>query len=193
LDESQRLYAAGCGDIATLALRLNEAEQALMSAIRGSLAAIWVQRAVEAAREGFEETLLEPLSRAGDIFHYITGLYDTLDYTRQKGDVTFTVSRQGTTYSEDLLSDGAKAQLLLSLRLALLERILGEEPGFLVLDDPLLNSSKARKQKAIHVLLDYAQAGWQLFYLTVDEAAVDIFQEIGADLIEVKRVTDFYQ
>lgn len=193
LDESQSLYAAGCGDIATLALRLNEAEQALKSAIKESLAAIWVQKAVEAAREGFEETLLEPLSRAGEIFHHITGCYDTLNYTRQDGDVTFTVSQQGTTYSEDLLSDGAKAQLLLSLRLALLERILGEEPGFLVLDDPLLNSSKTRKQKAIQVLLDYAQRGWQLLYLTVDEVAVDIFQEIGADLIELKKVTDFYQ
>ncbi|HBG21668.1 MAG: hypothetical protein PHV50_08845 [Syntrophaceticus sp.] len=192
LDESQSLYAAGCGDIATLALRLNEAEQALMSAIRESLAAIWVQKAVEDAREGFEETLLEPLSRAGEIFHYITGRYDTLDYTRQEGDVTFTVSQQGTTYSEDLLSDGAKAQLLLSLRLALLERILGEEPGFLVLDDPLLNSSKTRKKKAIQVLLDYAQRGWQLLYLTVDEAAVDIFQELGSELTELKKVTDFY-
>ncbi|MDD4783718.1 MAG: hypothetical protein PHX16_08865 [Syntrophaceticus sp.] len=133
------------------------------------------------------------MSRAGEIFHYITGRYDTLDYTRQDGDVIFTVSQQGTTYSEDLLSDGAKAQLLLSLRLALLERILGEEPGFLVLDDPLLNSSKTRKQKAIQVLLDYAQRGWQLLYLTVDEAAVDIFQELGSELTELKKVTDFYQ
>lgn len=192
LDESQSLYAAGCGDLATLALRLNEAEHALMSAIREALAAIWVQKAVEVAREGLEETLLEPLSRAGELFHHITGRYDTLNYTRQDGDVTFTVSRQGATYSEDLLSDGAQAQLLLSMRLALLERILGEEPGFLILDDPLLNSSKTRKQKAIRVLLDYAQRGWQLLYLTVDEAAVDIFQELGTDHIEVKKVSDFY-
>lgn len=191
LEESQSLYAAGCGDTATLALRLKEAEQVLESAIRESLAALWVQKAAEAAKEGFEEALLEPLSRAGEIFHSITGRYNTINYVRQGGDLSFTVSRQGTTYSEDLLSDGARAQLLIALRLALLERILGEEPGFLVLDDPLLNSSQTRKQKAVEVFLDYARRGWQLFYFTVDRAAAEIFQELGDDLVELKRVCDF--
>jgi len=91
------------------------------------------------------------------------------------------------------LSDGTRAQLLLSLRLALLERVLGEEQGFLVLDDPLLNSSAARKRNAIEVLLDYARQGWQILYLTVDGLTVDVFREVGGDLVEVKRVADFYQ
>lgn len=191
LDESQRLYAAGCGDVATLALRLEKAEQVLKNAIQESLAAIWVQQVVEFAKEGFEEILLEPLTRAGEIFYQITGRYDTLNYARQDGDVIFSVSERGTTYSEDLLSDGARAQLLISLRLALLETILGEEPGFLVLDDPLLNSSETRKRNAIEVLLDYARKGWQVFYLTVDSVAVDLFRKCGSDLVEFKKVNDF--
>lgn len=192
LEESKSLYAAGCGDAATLALRLKEAEQVLESAIRESLAALWVQKAAEAAKEDFEVTLLEPLSRASEIFHSITGRYDAINYVRQGGELSFTVSQQGTTYSEELLSDGAKAQLLLSLRLALLEQILGGEAGFLVLDDPLLNSSQTRKQKAVEVLLDYARRGWQLLYFTVDGVAAEIFQELGGDLVEFKRVRDFY-
>ena len=89
------------------------------------------------------------------------------------------------------MSDGARAQLLLSLRLALLEKSWEEKPGFLVLDDPLLNSSQTRKQKAVEVLLDYARRGWQLFYFTVDGAAAEIFQELGGDLVEFKRVATF--
>lgn len=193
LEESQSLYAARCGDVATLALRLEKAEQVLKSAIRESLAAIWVQQVVESAKEGFEEILLEPLARGGEIYHQITGRYDTLNYARQEGDIKFSVSERGTTYSEDLLSDGARAQLLIALRLALLERILGEEPGFLVLDDPLLNSSETRKRNAIKLLLDYARKGWQVIYLTVDSVAAKIFRECGNDLVEFKKVSDFYQ
>ena len=193
LDESQSLYAAGCGDIASLALRLQEAEEQLKNASRESLAAIWVEKVVEAAKGDFEAALLEPLSRAAEIFYAITGHYDSIDYTRVGKDVSFRVSGQGTTYSEELLSDGARAQLLIALRLALLERALGPEPGLLVLDDPLLNSSLSRKRKAIEVLLDYARRGWQLFYLTVDYPAVEIFRELGGELVEFSKVSDFYE
>ena len=193
LAESESLYAAGCGDLTSLALRLQEAEEQLKKAIRESLAAVWVEKAVEAAKGDLEAALLEPLSRAAEIFYAITGRYDSIDYSRVGKDVSFTVSCRGTAYSEDLLSDGARAQLLLALRLALLERALGREPGFLVLDDPLLNSSISRKRKAIEVLLDYARRGWQLFYLTVDQPAVEIFRELGGDLVEFSKVADFYE
>jgi uncharacterized protein YhaN len=193
LEGTESLYAVGCGDVSALALRLKKAEQALKGAIRESLAAIWVQQAAGAAREGFEDILLEPLARAGEIFHRITGRYDTISYARQEGDIIFSVGERGTAYNEYLLSDGARAQLLIALRLALLERIMGEEPGFLVLDDPLLSSSSARKRNAIEVLLDYAGKGWQVVYLTVDAAAAEIFRECGKDLVEFRRVRDFYQ
>ena len=193
LDESQNLYAAGCGDTASLALRLQEAEEQLKKAIRESLAAVWVEKAVEAAKGDLEAALLEPLSQAAEIFYAITGRYNCIDYSRQGNDVSFRVSGLGTAYSEDLLSDGARAQLLMALRLALLERALGAEPGFLVLDDPLLNSSLTRKRKTIEVLLNYARRGWQLFYLTVDYPAVEIFRELGGELVEFNRVCDFYE
>ena len=193
LAESESLYAAGCGDLTSLALRLQDAEEQLKKAIRESVAALWVEKAIEAAKGDLETALLEPLSRAAELFHAITGRYDSIDYSREGKDVSFTVSCRGTTYSEDLLSDGARAQLLLAFRLALLERALGREPGFLVLDDPLLNSSSTRKKRAIEVLLDYARRGWQLFYLTVDDQAVKIFRELGGELAEFHRVSDFYE
>ena len=193
VEESRSLYAAGCGDLATLALRLTEAEQVLKDALKDALAALWAQQAVEAAKEGFEDLLLDPLTRAGELFYRITGRYDTLNYSRDEGDVLFSAGGEGFEYSEDQLSDGTQTQLLLALRFALLERILGDAPGFLLLDDPLLSSSEKRKQNAIEVLLDYARQGWQVIYLTVDSTAVNIFRERGQDLVEFKKVSDFYQ
>ena len=35
--------------------------------------------------------------------------------------------------------------------------------------------------------------GWQLFYLTVDYPAVEIFRELGGELVEFNRVCDFYE
>lgn len=192
VEAARSLYAAGCEDLAGLALRLERAEEVLREAIRNSLAALWAQQAIERAEEEFEDLLLEPLARAGELFYQITGRYDTLTCTRENGDAVFSAAGEGVEYGEDALSDGTRAQLLLALRLALLERILGNEQGFLVLDDPLLNSSETRKRNTIGVLLDYARQGWQIFYLTVDPLAVEAFKELGGELVEVKAVGDFW-
>jgi len=192
MEAARSLYAVGCGDVAGLALQLEKAEHVLKDAIRDSLAALWAQQAIERAQEEFEDLLLEPLERAGELFYRITGRYDTLTCSRENGDAVFRAAGDGVEYDEDALSDGTRAQLLLALRLALLEQISGDEPGFLVLDDPLLNSSEARKRNAVKVLLDYARQGWQVFYLTVDRLAAEAFRELGEDLVDVKRVGDFW-
>jgi|GEM_PF-3255199 len=192
-EASRRLVAAGCEDVGALAGRLVEAEGALRAAIRKALAALWAQRVIEAARGSMEDALLEPLARASEIFRRITGRYDSISYTRQDGDLLFKVTGGGRTYGEEVLSDGTRAQFLLALRLALLEKFLGGEKGFLVLDDPLLNSSDTRKRRAIEILVDYARDGWQVIYLTVDGAVPEIFKELGGDLVELKQVRDLYQ
>lgn len=190
---SRRLLAAGCDDVGTLASRLAEAGNTLKEAIRKALAALWAQKVIEAARGSVENTLLEPLARASEIFRRITGRYDSISYARQDGDISFQISGGGLTYGEDVLSDGTRAQFLLALRLALLERFLDGEKGFLVLDDPLLGSSESRKRRAIDVLIDYARNGWQVIYLTVDPAVPEIFRVQGGDLVALKQVRDLYR
>ncbi len=190
---SRRLVAAGCEDVGTLAERIAEAERVLKEAIRKTLAALWAQKAIEAARESAEDALLEPLSRASEIFRRITGRYERISYTREGGDVSFWVSGGGRLYHEDALSDGTRAQFLLALRLALLERFLGSEKGFLILDDPLLGSSEERRERAIGVLLEFARNGWQVIYLTVDAAVPRVFMEQGGELVALKRIRDLYR
>lgn len=192
-EASRSLMAAGCDDLGDLARRMTEARDALKEAIRKALAALWAQKVIEAARGSVENSLLEPLARASEIFRRITGRYDSISYTRQDGDISFQISGGGLTYGEDVLSDGTRAQFLLALRLAILERFLDGEKGFLVLDDPLLGSSESRKRRAIDVLIDYARNGWQVIYLTVDPAVPEIFRVQGGDLVALKQVRDLYR
>lgn len=193
LEASRKLLAAGCEDAAALGRRLAAAEDTLKDAAGRTLAALWAQKVIAAVQEDLEGAILDPLNRTGEIFARITGRYDQISYTRQDtGDGVFRVADGGVEYCEDVLSDGARTQFLLALRLALLEKFLNGAPGFLVLDDPLLNSSDSRKRRAIQVLLDYAGEGWQIFYLTVDGAAPDVFRQLGGDLVTVKRVSDLY-
>ncbi|MGB9791985.1 MAG: ATP-binding protein [Thermacetogeniaceae bacterium] len=193
LQASRRLLAAGCDEVGSLANRIAEAERVLKEAIRKALAAVWAQKVIAAARGSAEDALLEPLTRASEIFRRITGRYEHISYSRQDGDISFWVSGGGRIYSEDVLSDGTRAQFLLTLRLALLERFLEGEKGFLILDDPLLGSSDERRERVIGILLDYARSGWQVVYLTVDSAVPRIFMEQGGDLVALKRVKDLYQ
>ncbi|MDH7578422.1 MAG: hypothetical protein QHH75_11560 [Bacillota bacterium] len=193
LEVSRDLLAAGCADIGTLASRLTEAEAVLKDTVKRALAALWAQRVIEAAKEDLENALLEPLARAAGIFYRITGRYHTLSYTRQAGDVVFKVAGDGVEYAEEALSDGTKAQFLLSFRLAVLENLLRDEKGFLVLDDPLLNASETRKRRAVAVLLDYVREGWQIFYLTVDGVTANLFQEQGNGVVEVLKVEDIME
>ncbi|HAA89227.1 MAG: Putative p-loop domain-containing nucleoside triphosphate hydrolase [Thermoanaerobacterales bacterium 50_218] len=190
LKASKRLLALGCEDVSSLAWRLEEARNNLKAAVRKAVAALWVQEVLEAAKADLEGALLAPLSRAAAIFEKITRRYQSISWAREGGDVVFKVHCGDQEYPEAVLSDGTKAQFLLSLRLALLERLLNGEKGFLVLDDPLLNSSDSRKRRAVEVFLEYVRNGWQVIYLTVDSAITRMFRESGGDLVKVLRVDD---
>jgi uncharacterized protein YhaN len=193
LTEKENATRLSIEDVGSLAVKLVDAEKELKAAIRKTLAALWAQKVIETAKKSLEDTMLEPLERAGELFARITRRYSTISYNRQEGcDCVFSVKGDGGEYSEELLSDGTKAQLLLSLRLALLEKFLDGKKGFLILDDPLLSSSDARKRRSIEVIIDYLKEGWQIIYLTVDSVAVDIFRELGGDLVDIKTIGDLF-
>lgn len=191
-EASRRLLAAGREDLLGLALSLKEAEEGLRQEVRRTLASLWVQQVLEQAREGVEDALTEPLTRAAELFREISGRYREISWDRVDGEVVFSVTGDKGTFGEEVLSDGARSQFLLSLRLALLEQSLGNERGFLVLDDPLLNSSSDRKQRAVEVLLSFVRAGWQIIYLTVEDGLPELFAKLGGGLVQTLRVEELY-
>ena len=66
------------------------------------------------------------------------------------------------------LSSGTKDQLLTVLRLVLAERRLGGK-GFLILDDPLVNSDRVRLGEQMDLLGDLVRDGWQVLFMTAQD------------------------
>src|SRR5690606_25454249 len=56
------------------------------------------------------------------------------------------------THAFDQLSQGAKEQLLLCLRLAVAQELATEEPQVLILDDVLVNTDPVRQDRILDVL-----------------------------------------
>ncbi len=80
----------------------------------------------------------------------------------------FLVKEGEKSYPESDLSSAGRKHLFLATRLALVDKITAE-PGFLVLDDPLLFYHDKRKRKAIKQLEPLREAGWQIIFFSVDK------------------------
>ncbi len=102
-------------------------------------------------------------------FREITaGLYESVSYDGGRGLITVQ-RRDGANLIADKLSGGAYDQLYLSIRLALAEKLLKGEPGFLIMDDPFIKSDDARLRRQLQTLLQIAAAGWQILYFSAKE------------------------
>ncbi|MEX2139416.1 MAG: AAA family ATPase [Pirellulales bacterium] len=83
----------------------------------------------------------------------------------------------------ELLSTGAREQLFLNLRLALVRRFAGQGKAMpLVLDDVLVNFDKQRAAAAATVFAEFAAAGHQLLVFTCHEHIADLFRGLRCDV-----------
>jgi uncharacterized protein YhaN len=83
----------------------------------------------------------------------------------------------------ELLSSGAREQLFLSLRLALVSRYARQgKPMPMVLDDVLVNFDAERAQAAAATFVEYARSGHQLVMFTCHEHIARLFQTLHVDV-----------
>ena len=124
--------------------------------------------------EGFGEDRPEVLERGGEIFTRVTrGEYDLLLEGSTPPSFKAVDTRLGKARNLDELSSGTRLQLLMSVRMAFVEK---EEKGLslpLVMDEVLANSDDVKAQEIIDLALEFSRAGRQVFYLTAqgDEVA----------------------
>jgi|GEM_PF-1687918 len=85
------------------------------------------------------------------------------------------------------LSSGTRDQLLTVLRLVLAERRLGGK-GFLILDDPLVNSDRARLGEQMDLLGRLAREGWQILFMTAQDEIRQEAERLAGDGTDVKFV-----
>lgn len=74
------------------------------------------------------------------------------------------------------ISDGAKEQVFLSLRVGFAEHWFNKNKLFLILDDAFLHSDYKRRPKLVDKTLELVDSGWQIICFTFDKNVVDIFK-----------------
>ncbi len=83
------------------------------------------------------------------------------------------------------LSAGTYDQLYFSIRLGLGQKLLGEEKGFFIMDDPFLKADQKRLQQQMQMLFTLAKQSWQIIYFSAKEEIKAIVEETDANLVAV--------
>ncbi|MBD3369043.1 hypothetical protein GF402_01615 [Candidatus Fermentibacteria bacterium] len=80
------------------------------------------------------------------------------------------------------VSTGAREQILLAVRVGLLERIMGRRRSFLILDDAFQHSDWERRRLLVDSVMSLVEDGWQVFYLTMDDHLDGLLSDAGRKL-----------
>ena len=123
---------------------------------------------IDKAKEKLNTSYMNPIVEAfrkhyGRILTEGAGQYDV--------DANISISRKemGEKRSLDSLSQGYRDLIDFSLRLALIDVMYGEEPVFVVLDDPFVNLDSEKMKKAIE-LIHNPSKNRQIIYFTCHES-----------------------
>ncbi|MEB4589474.1 hypothetical protein VSS37_00640 [Candidatus Thiothrix sp. Deng01] len=166
---------------AAAAVAAEEAEQYLASMIAGTeqylrlqIAALMLGQQIEDYRRKHQTPVLQ---RAGGLFQRLTldaytGLRDELGDDGRP--ILLGVRPDNTEVLVERMSDGTRAQLYLSLRLAALEQHLRQgEPMPFVVDDILISFDDRRTQAGLEVLAEVA-ANTQVLLFTHHRRVLDL-------------------
>jgi DNA repair exonuclease SbcCD ATPase subunit len=94
------------------------------------------------------------------------------------------VDSSGQAYSLDMLSTGAMEQVSLAMRLLFARSYLGDEPGFLLLDDAFQHSDWERRKQLVDYTISLVRVHkWQIFYFGMDDHLVDLFHKKANEII----------
>ncbi|MBQ2682894.1 MAG: AAA family ATPase [Thermoguttaceae bacterium] len=161
-------------DLASLNLRINR------------MASLWRTRAVagkmmEEIRKSYEkERQPETLRDASRVLRRLTdGRYVKI-WTPLGEDTLFVDTDDGRSLEVASLSRGLREQLFIAIRLALTGTF--EKHGInlpMVFDDVLVNFDNRRARRAAKLLLEFAEAGRQIFLFTCHEHICRTFLELG--------------
>ena len=151
-----------------------------------SRAARLVHDLIERRKQAATRAVLAPLQeRLGARFAEVSGERDRRIFLDESLVVRGLGRKDGELVSFADLSQGAKEQMLLCLRLAIAEELAakGEGPQCLVLDDVLVNTDAARQRRVLDLLTHAAEGGLQILVCTCHP---DRYRGVG-EVIELRR------
>ena len=170
---------------ALLARRAAHVEQVTQARAR-SRAARLVHDLIERRKQAATRSVLAPLQeRLGARFADVSGERDRRIFLDESLVVRGLGRKDGELVPFAELSQGAKEQLLLCLRLAIAEELAakGEGPQCLILDDVLVNTDAARQRRVLDLLTNAAEGGLQILVCTCHP---DRYRGVG-EVVELRR------
>lgn len=139
--------------------------------------ALEVFEEIESREEQKLTELFDPDGPASRTFEELTGgRYTEVAYDPEAHALEV-AHEGGRTFGPDVLSQGATDQLYFATRVSLAQQLLGEDTGFLLLDDPFLAADPERLTNGFDTLVDLADQGWQILYLTAKEEVSETMVE----------------
>lgn len=126
------------------------------------LAQVLIERHKQAATRAVLAPLEDRLSAA---FAQLSGAPDRRVFLDDNLQIAGIGRTRGAVHSFELLSQGAREQLLLCLRLAVAQELATDEPQSLILDDVLVNTDPVRQERVLD-LLGTLSADLQILVLT---------------------------
>jgi DNA repair exonuclease SbcCD ATPase subunit len=163
--------------------RRTEAELTRQAAQREGLAARLAAELLDRNQNAATQTVLAPLEdELSAAFSQLTGEADRRVFLNEQLGIAGLGRAREETHDFANLSQGAKEQLLLCLRLAVARQLVENEPQVLILDDVLVNTDAGRQKRVLDVLQD-AAAQLQIIILTCHP---ERFRGIG-NLLTLKR------
>ncbi len=171
---------------------LRDKRETTIASLKNSRAQIFaylaVKEGVDHQAENELQTILATLeaSTCSSYLHKITKKYQTLSLV----DGQIVLRNGAEIFSLDELSTGTQEQVLLAIRLGLLEHIMGDKRGFIILDDAFQHSDWERRNYLVDTLADIIADGWQVLYFTMDDHIRDLFHKklvprFAAEFVEV--------
>jgi len=160
--------------------QLSEAIQRWRVLAVASLARLEVRQTYERDRQP------ETLNEASNYMSQLTDGQYVRIWTPLSEDVLKVEDRKGVSLSIDVLSQGTREQVFLSLRLALVAGYMRRGVRLpVVLDDVLVNFDVRRAKAAAKLLADFASRGHQLLIFSCHEHIMEIFQSLGVSVHEL--------
>jgi uncharacterized protein YhaN len=151
-------------------------EEVLQEKLAKIIAGILVHRTIEEMKKEEDEFLLESLNSEEVIKSLKALTKGKYKEFRIEGDRVMVCS-DVEYYDIKDLSSGAKEVVLLSLRIGIVERLLGSDSAFMILDDAFQHVDYEKRPLVVDALLELANSGWQIFYFTMDDHIKGLFEE----------------
>ena len=173
-------------ETALLARREALAAQAAHARVR-SRAARLVHDLIERRKQAATRSVLAPLQeRLGARFGEVSGERDRRIFLDESLRIKGLGRKDDELVAFDDLSQGAKEQLLLCLRLAVAEELIAAASGpqSLILDDVLVNTDAARQRRVLDVLAGAAAGGLQVLVCTCHP---ERYRGVG-EVVELRRI-----